>query len=292
MPDAAQHVNEENMIAIVTDSTADVPHEIIKELDIQVVPVYAIFGDDALRDGIDISRESFYARLRLADPLPTTSAPSTGDFDKVYRKLIDAGVQHIISIHLAAKLSATQNAALSAAGAISDAEITILDSEQLSMGLGWQVIEAARAAREGKSVQEIVTAVHRIRERVRVYALLDTLDFARRSGRVSWATAALGKLLKIKPLVEVRKSEVLSYDRARTRKQGLQKLKDAVRQHTPLQDLTVMHADALDTAETLAREFGNEHPDVNKPIHIVDVTTALGTHVGPNGVGVACVVKN
>jgi len=278
------------MVRIVTDSTADVPDEVVRELDIVVVPVHVIFGTQAYQDGINLSRREFYERLASATPLPTTSSPSAGEFEVTYRRLQDGGADTVISIHVARVLSTVQNAALLGADAVPGLNVTIVDSEQVSMGLGWQVIEAARAAQAGKPAAEIVAAAERTKQQVRLYAALDTLEFVRRSGRVGWAAAAIGQLLKIKPLVEVRDGAVLSVDRARTRAQSVQRLKELVAAQAPVRALTVLHTHALDAATQLADEFRALYPSLSDPIYLVEATTAIGTHVGPNGLGVACVV--
>jgi DegV family protein with EDD domain len=278
------------MIRVVTDSTADVPEVLVRELDIVVVPVHVIFGTQSYDDGVNLSREEFYVRLSTADPLPTTSAPSAGEFEAAYRRLQEDGAEQIVSVHLAAALSAVQNAVRAASSAIPDLSVTIVDSEQVTMGLGWQVVEAARAARAGQSVDQIVEAVARVRERVRLFAALDTLEFVRRSGRVSWAAATIGQLLRIKPLVEVRGGEVLSIDRARTRAHSITRLKQLVAEHGTPRALAVLHTRAREAASKLADEFRAQYPSLNEPIHIVEATTAIGTHVGPNGLGVACVM--
>ncbi len=278
------------MVRIVTDSTSDIPDEFVRELDITIVPAHIIFGTQSYEDGITLSREEFYTRLASADPLPTTSAPSAGDFSQAFRHLRQRGASEVVSIHVAASLSGVQNAARAGAEAVPDLSVTIFDSEQVTMGLGWQVIEAARAARLGKTVAEIVERIERLKPRVRVFAALDTLEFVRRSGRVSWARAAIGQLLRIKPMVEVRHGEVLSIDRVRTRAHSIERLKELVASQGQLRALTVLHTRALDAAHKLAGEFRALYPALSDPIHIVEATTAIGTHVGPNGLGVACVV--
>jgi len=280
------------MIRIVTDSTADVPDDLVDELGIVVVPVHVIFGAQSYDDGVNMSREEFYAQLATANPLPTTSAPSAGEFAATYRELLENGADAVVSVHIAASLSGVQNAVRSGASAVPELNVTIVDSEQVSMGLGWQVVDAARAARAGKPVAEIVEAVARVRPRVRLFAALDTLEFVRRSGRVSWAAATIGQLLKIKPLVEVRKGEVLSIDRVRTRAHSLERLKQLVTEQGALRGLTVLHTHAREAAQKLADEFRARHPALSDPIHIVEATTAIGTHVGPNALGVACVVAD
>ncbi|HET7087929.1 MAG TPA: DegV family protein [Anaerolineae bacterium] len=278
------------MVRIVTDSTADVPEEFVRELDIVVVPVHVIFGTRSYDDGVNLSREEFYARLITADPLPTSSSPSAGEFEVTYRRLRDEGADAVVSVHVAATLSAVQNAAHMGAQAVPDLEVAIVDSGQVSMGLGWQVIEAARAARAGQSIGEILDAVARVRQRVRLFAALDTLEYVRRSGRVGWARAAIGQLLKIKPIVEVRDGAVLSVDRVRTRAHCLARLKELVAGQGALRSLIVLHTRARNAAQALADEFRTLHSSLSDPIYVAEATTAIGTYVGPNGLGVACVV--
>ena len=280
------------MVRIVTDSTSDIPDEFVRELDITIVPAHVIFGAQSYEDGITLSREEFYTRLASANPLPTTSAQSAGDFSQTFRHLRQRGASEVVSIHVAASLSGVQNAARAGAETVPELKVTIFDSEQVTMGLGWQVIEAARAARLGKTVAEIVERMERLKPRVRVFAALDTLEFVRRSGRVGWARAAIGQLLRIKPMVEVRHGEVLSIDRVRTRAHSIERLKELVASQGGLRALTVLHTRALDAAQKLAAEFRALYPALSDPIHVVEATTAIGTHVGPNGLGVACVVAD
>lgn len=279
-------------IRIVTDSTADIPAELARELDIVVVPVHVIFGVQSYDDGVNLSRREFYERLASANPLPTTSAPSAGEFEATYRRLRYEGVKRVISIHIARTLSVVQNAAKIGADAVSEIAVTLVDSNQVSMGLGWQAVEAARAARAGKSVEEIVAAVDRVRPSVRLYAALDTIEYVRRSGRVNWAAGAIGQLLHVKPIVEVRDGVVLSIDRVRTRSRSVERLKELTAQWGALRGLTVLHTNAQDDAEKLAEEFRTLHPLLRDPIYVVEATTAIGTHVGPKGLGVACVVSD
>jgi len=278
------------MVRIVTDSTADVPDELARELGIVVVPVHVIFGAQSYDDGVSLSREEFYARLITADPLPTTSSPSAGEFEVVYRRLRDEGARAVVSVHVAATLSAVQNAAHMAAQAVPEIEVAIVDSSQVSMGLGWQVVEAARAARAGSNVDEVRDIIARVRQQVRLFAALDSLEYLRRSGRVSWATAAIGQLLRIRPIVEVRDGAVLSVDRARTRARSIERLKELVAEQGALRSLIVLHTHAQDAALALADEFKALHPSLSDPIYVAEATTAIGTYTGPNGLGVACVV--
>ena len=275
------------MVKVVTDSTADIPTELAAELEITIVPCNVHFGLETYRDGLDLSKEEFYTKLKTSFTLPTTSAPAAGLFEATYRKLTSETGQ-IVSIHLASALSAIYNAAYLWAEAISDAEITLIDSGQASMGLGWLVIAAARAAQAGQSLAQIVALVKDTMSRVRVFAALDTLEYLQKGGRVGKAVAVLGTLLNIKPLIEIRDSAVLPLERVRTRRKSIQRLIELVADLGPLDELAVLHSHAPQEARRLAEEISFLYP--LERILITEVGVIIGTHAGPNGLGVACVV--
>jgi DegV family protein with EDD domain len=272
------------MVHIVTDSTSDVPVDLVRDLDITVVPAHVIFDEESYDDGVTITRDEFYQRLKTADQLPTTSSPSAGEFAEVYRRF-DA---EVVSIHLAAKLSSLYGTAHAGAQLVPGARVTFFDSGSVAMGLGWQVIAAARAARQGRSVKDILQLLESIRPRVRLYAALDTLEFLRRSGRVGWARAMLGQLLHIKPIIEARDGVVYQVERVRTRRNMIQRLKDLIADLGPLDALAVQHTRAYEDARAMADEFA-QTGRVREPIVVCEATTAIGTHVGPNGLGVIAV---
>jgi DegV family protein with EDD domain len=274
------------LVKIVTDSTADIPEELAAELEITVVPCNVHFSLETYRDGVEMSKKAFYTRLRTSPTLPTTSAPAVGLFEATYRELAGETDQ-ILSIHLASALSAIYNSACLGAEAISDVEIALIDSGQASMGLGWLVIAAARAAQEGQSLAQIMVLVENMKPRVRLFAALDTLEYLRKGGRVSRTVAALGTLLHIKPLVEVRDSAVLPLERARTRRRSVQRLIELVAGLGLLEELAVLHSDASQEAQQLAEEISFLHP--LERILIAEAGVIIGTHAGPNGLGVACV---
>jgi DegV family protein with EDD domain len=273
------------MIRIVTDSTADLPPELAG--DIASVPCYVQFGAESYLDGVDLTREQFYERLTRDPVLPKTAAPSAGLFEETYRRVAAANDQ-IISLHVAATLSSMQNSARLGGQALAGTPVTVYNSESLSMGLGWLCIAAARAARAGKTLNEIVALLDDMKTRTHVLAALDTLEFMRRSGRVGWAAALVGQWLHIKPIVSVRRGLVSLVARVRTRAQALQRLTELVIRLGPLEHLAVMHTTAQATAQQLARTLAHLAPP---PIPIGEVTPIIGTHVGPHGVGLAAVVK-
>ena len=275
------------MVKIVTDSTADIPEEWAAELEITIVSCNVHFGLETYRDEIELSKEEFYARLKTSPTLPTTSAPAVGLFEATYRKLA-SDTDQVLSIHVASSLSAIYNSACLGAEAISDVEIALIDSGQASMGLGWLVIAAARAAQAGQSLAQIVALVEDMMPRVRLFAALDTLEYLRKGGRVGKTVAVLGTLLNIKPLVEVRDSAVLPLERVRTRRRSVQRLIELTAELGPLEELAVLHSNASQEARRLAEEISSLHP--LERILIVEAGVIIGTHAGPNGLGVACVV--
>ncbi len=272
-------------IAFVTDSTADLPAAITDEYVIEVVPALVNIHGKSYADGVEISREAFYRLLPKLNPPPTTSAPSVGSFQKVYEKLLARGAEAILSIHAASRLSGIFNAARVAAQEF-EARVRVLDSEQLSLGIGFQVLAGAEVARRGGLLEEVLAAVESVRRRVRVVALLDSLEYVRRSGRVSWAKAAIGTLLRLQPMVELRFGQVQRLGQVRTRLQGLKQLKDILASWGPLERLAVLHTNAEAAARQLLEEVGVRSP---APPFVVNVTTAIGVHVGPNALGLAAV---
>jgi DegV family protein with EDD domain len=277
------------LVKIVTDSTADIPEELAAELEITVVPCNVHFGLETYRDGLDLSKKEFYARLQTSPTLPTTSAPAAGLFEATYRKLASETDQ-ILSIHLASALSAICNSAYLGAETIPGFELALIDSGQASMGLGWLVIAAARAAQEGQSLAQIVALVEDMMPRVRVFAALDTLEYLQKGGRVGKAVAVLGTLLNIKPLLEIRDSAVLPLERVRTRRRSIQRLIELTAELGPLEELAVLHSNAPQEAQRLAEEISFLHP--LERILIAEVGVIIGTHAGPNGLGVACLVAH
>jgi DegV family protein with EDD domain len=273
------------MVSIVTDSTSDIPADIARELNITVIPVHVIFGEESFDDGVTITREEFYRRLRTAKALPTTSTPSAGEFAETYQRL--GG--EIVSVHVAASWSSLLNVAQVGASLAPEAQIAFFDSGKLAMGLGWQVILAARTAQQGKSVAEILQALQDAKQRVRLFAALDTLEFLRRSGRVNALVARFGQLLSIKPIIDVGDSEAVMIDRVRTRHAAIARLKEMTYALGPLQSLAVLHTSNYETACALADEFAMTVPNLREPIIVCEATTAVGTHVGPNGLGIAAV---
>lgn len=275
-------------IALVTDSTADLPTELADQYQIHIVPNLVIIDGRTLVDGKDISREEFYRLLPEMKAPPTTGTASSGAYHQLYQDLLEHGADHVISIHTSGQLSGIFNAAHTAAQEFPE-QVHVQDSQNVSMGLGFQVLAAAEAAAQRASIGEILGLLGEIRTRVRLIAMLDTLEYVRRSGRVSWTRARLGGLLQVKPFIEVREGgKVVSLGETRTRSKGISRLKDLLLGLGELERLAILHT----SAEADARQFLDELK-IRLPVEplIVNVTTVIGTHVGPNGLGFAAVVK-
>ncbi|MEZ0396719.1 MAG: DegV family protein [Anaerolineales bacterium] len=272
-------------IGLVTDSTADIPADLQARYGIEVVPNLINIEGKSYADGVDITREQFYEWLPRLNPPPTTSAPSVGAFQQRYEKLFRAGAAHVLSIHPPNNLSGVFNAARLAAQEF-ESRVHVIDSGQLSLGIGFQVLAAAEAIARGVLLKDVLTVIESVRRRVRVAALLDTIEYVRRSGRVSWARAMIGSLLHLQPLIELRYGVVHRLGQARTRLQGVERLIETLDSWGPLERLAVLHTNAENAARHLVEKVKHR---VAGLVLVVNVTTAIGTHVGPNGLGFAAV---
>lgn len=277
-------------IALVTDSTADIPDDLVQQYEINIVPNIMVINGESLEDGIGFTRTEFYENLPKYKQLPTTATSSSGRYETLYHKLLEKGYQQIISIHAASNLSGIFNAARLAASEFKD-RVKVIDSRQITLGLGFQVLSAAHAIQSGFSVEKVLEAIDLIRPRIRVFAMLDTLEYVQRSGRVSWAKARIGNFLNIKPFVEVKDGKVLSIGETRTRRKGIERLKAILQDLGPLEELAILHSNA----EADARQFLHEVSTLirfSKEPYIVNITTIIGVYTGPNGLGFAAVLSD
>ncbi|HEY69009.1 MAG TPA: DegV family protein [Anaerolineae bacterium] len=268
--------------AIVTDSTSDLPKAEALELGVAVVPALLTVGEETLVDGVGISRPELYARMPDISKPVTTAAPSASAFEEVYEKALTAGATKVISIHLSSKLSGMLNVAHQAALEFGK-RIHLIDSEQVSLGLGFQVIEAAKHALEGLPFEAVIETARRAREKTKLIAFMNTLEYLRRGGRVSWLSAGLGNILQVKLLLEIVNGVVEQFARVRTRTKALDHMLEYARSWGPLKRLGIPHAAAPEAASALAEELSSVSQ--LSPM-IVDVTTVIGAHVGPGAVGI------
>ncbi len=274
-------------VKVVTGSAADLPPDLADELGIRVIPLGVHFGLENYRDGVDLSKREFYARLATSNVLPTTSAPAVAVFASLYRELASE-TDEIVSIHLGSPFSVVYDNACLAAREVTEAKVVVIDSGQASMGLGWLAVLAARAARQGADLASVVETVRAAMPRIRVYAVLDTLEYLQKGGRIGAVAATLGTLLNVKPLIEVRDGAVLPVEKVRTRRKAVRRLVELVAALGPLEELCVLHTDAPDRAAQLAEALAVVFP--RERMVLAEAGTIIGTHVGPGGVGVACVL--
>ncbi|MCL0092015.1 DegV family protein [Dehalococcoidales bacterium] len=266
-------------VKIVTDSSCDLPPQLIQELGITVVPLYVRFGEKVYRDRVDISEDEFYQRL-LHDPIhPTTVQPSPQDFAGVYQKLSEEA-DGIVSIHISAKLSGTYNSALQGKKMIEKGcPIEVIDSQLMSMGLGLISMTAAKVAMSGESLPSVVEEVKQTIPHLHRLGLLDTLKYLARGGRIGKAKALLGSVLNVKPLLTLRDGEVMPAGQVRSRSKGIDRLFDFVQSISNIQDLAIVYNttpnDAQILAERIAPLFAKER------IIIARLGPMLGVHCGP-----------
>jgi DegV family protein with EDD domain len=272
-------------VKVVTDSTADLPDQLVQELGITVVPIYVRFVDKVYRDRVDISEDEFYKRL-LHDPVhPNTTQPTPQDFADVYQKLSQEA-EGIISIHISSKLSGTYNSALMAKEMIrKGCPLEIIDSQTLSIAMGLIVIQASKMAKSGMSLQQIVDEVGKIIPNVHLLILFDTLKYLAKGGRIGKAKALLGSVLSVRPLLTVRDGELVPSSQVRTRSKGIDKLFDFVKKAANIQDLAILHSTTPDEAQALVEStssiFSKEHTILAR------VGPALGVHSGPGILAIA-----
>ena len=269
--------------AIVLDSTADFPEAPERFPNWRVVPLYVLFGDESYRDYVELSPADFYARLRTADTLPTTSQPTPGDFLETYEEL--AGYERIYSLHISAALSGTYQSATTAAAELGD-RVRTVDSESASAAIAMLGLAVQRRLERGTTDEEIEALVQRFREQAGLIFTVDTLEFLRRGGRIGRASAWAGQLLHVKPLLTI-KREVVPLKRVRGNAKAMQEFVSQFTSETvdvATLKVGIVHADAPERAEQLKKMVHGERPQAEVEI-VTTLGAVVGTHGGPGTVG-------
>lgn len=274
-------------IRFVTDSTCDIPAELIARWKIGVVPCFVNYGDHSYADdGRELDRQTFYQQLPSIRPHPTTAAPPPALAEQVMGEMAK-DADHLMVMTAPAKLSAIYNTMrLSIESLGLQDRATLLDSGTVTVGLGWQVLIGAQIAAETGDVQRVLDVINQIRASVRVYAGLSTMEYLRRSGRVNWAKAGVGALLQIKPVIGVLDGEVPQVALVRTFARAVDKLVELTRAEAPLSKLALLHADNPSGAQDLKNRLADIAPEDTL---IASVTPVIGVHIGPESLGVAFV---
>jgi DegV family protein with EDD domain len=252
--------------------------------------VYVNLGDNSYRDGVDLDRREFYHHLEFDQDVPTTSSPSIETFIQTYKDVSSSGAKVILSIHVASSISSLYNIASMAGKSIKQILVNPFDAGQLSVGTGFIVETAAKLAQAGKSVNEIVEKISDIANRTYCFAILDNLNYLKRSGRISQFKNYLGSILQVKPILRFHKG-VPTIKLVRTKKAALNNLISSIRSLGSLERLSVLHIDAPEKAEELKQAALKYFPKLSDET-VVDVTPAIATHLGPGAVGFAALVES
>jgi len=274
-------------IAIVTDSTSDVSRDLCEKYKINVVPLSIIFKDRSyVDDGVDITIEKFYKKLRAAETLPTTAQPSPGDFVNIYRNLLK-NHDSIISIHISRKMSGTLDSTELAKKELPGKDIEIINSESVHMPLGFLVIKAAKMVQEGKSKDEIVKAVCDLKTKVTVLFIPNTLKYLKKGGRIGRAKGLIASLLDIKPILTINLGEVSQYKTTRRWNQAKNELIDSMKHMVKNGENLIVSVGDSDAKEE-GDEMAERIKDTLKPRQLmrVDIGCIVGTHLGPGSIGI------
>jgi DegV family protein with EDD domain len=271
-------------VHIVTDSSCDLPDDIVDALDITVVPLSIRFGDEELIDREQLTPGDFYKKMAASAGLPETAAPAPGKFEAAFRAAAAAGADGVVCVNLSSDLSATMASAQNAARAVEgDIDVRVVDSRSITMGLGSQVIAAAEAARGGATTDEVEALVIDLSTRTHVFGALDTLDNLKKGGRIGAAQALLGGLLSIKPIVDISSGAVQEAGKQRTRGKALKWLRDKLFEQPAVERLSVVHGEAPDLDEFLAL-IADRYP--RDKITVGSIGPVIGTHGGPRVLGI------
>jgi len=266
-------------VKIVTDSVADLPHQVVNELGITIVPLNVRFGEEVYRDGVDLTVEQFYDRLVHSQTLPVTSVPSPGSFAEIYDKLAEE-TDEILAIILSSKLSGTYEVALQSIGLMKKkCRVEVVDSQWATMAEGFIVITAARAAKAGANLDEVIDVTRNSIPRVDFLAAFDTLEYLKRGGRIGKAQAFLGSILRVNPLITLRDGMVEPADRTRSRAKAIERLYNFAMNFSHIDRIAIEDAACPDEAEALVERISSKFPEEH--IYRSKTTPAIGTHTGP-----------
>jgi DegV family protein with EDD domain len=279
-------------VKVVTDGTSSLTPEMGLEHDVHVVPLYVMFGQTTYVDGVDLSSAEFYRLLESSPQLPTTSQPTAEDFVKAYTAVwesMPAGEENaIVSIHASVKMSATVNSARAAAKRLPEMTIHIIDSRLISMGLGLIAIAAARAAKDGQSAAEVVQLAEKLIDEMRVVFTVDTLEYLHKGGRIGGASALIGSLLNIKPILVLDGGQVEPLEKQRSRRRAVRRVLELVAEgvgDAECVHAAVLHCNALDSAQDVIDQVAEKFNCVE--LFAAETGPTIGTHAGPGTVGVA-----
>ena len=274
-------------IMVVTDSSAYIPEAALGDLSIPVIPLWVIWGEERLRDGVDIDPPTFYRRLRSAQTFPTTSQPSAGEFEEFFRQAA-SGADAVVGVFLTSKLSGTVANAQAAQARLADLTIRVVDALSTSMGLGFIVLAAARAAAAGKSLDEVVAAAEAMRDRVHLLFAVDTLEYLHRGGRIGGARWLMGTALNIKPLLHLTDGTIEPLAQVRSKHKAIARMLEVAEERLGgkrMAEAAILDVDSPEEGDAVAKQV-RERFGIST-IYRTTVSPAIGTHAGPGTVGIA-----
>lgn len=275
-------------IRFVADSTCDIPPELLEKWMISTVPAFVNYGNKSYADdGKELDRVAYYDQMPTMTSQPTTAAPPPALVEQVIHKAFE-GADHLVMLTVPALLSGIYNAFRLGATELPQDRVTLIDSGTLTMGLGFQTLIGAEVAAETGDVAAVLSAIERVRKNEHVFAVPETMEYLRRSGRVGWATASVGALLQIKPIVSATESDVKAIARVRTFSKAVDKLIELVQEQAPLDRLALLHVNNPQGAKEMKIRLGAIVP---AETFIINVTPVIGTHIGPGALGVVPVSK-
>lgn len=279
------------MIELITDSTSDLSPALAAKLGVQVLPLTVHFGEEGFRDGVDISNAGFYERLRAAETLPTTAQINPETFVDVFREVLDRGNQ-AVGIFLSSNMSGTCQSAAIARDMLDSGDVFVVDSQTVTFSLGLLVTEAARLRDQGLSAAQLAEEITALREKLRLYAVVDTLKYLKMGGRISAATAMVGGVLGISPIITIKNGLVESVGKARGRKAGIQWVKNRVSEEKIdlTRSVSFGHSDCPEALEAVTEAFADLTAGV-PAVYRSDIGAVVGTHVGPGAAGISYFVK-
>lgn len=276
--------NVNPQVTVVTDSTADIPPQLTSELAIPVVPLRITFGQDSFRDGIDLSTQEFMDRLTTADALPTTSQPTASEFAAEFQKELGAG-RDVVCVTLGQRISGTYQAAVTAAEQVDPSRIDVIDGASTTMHIGWPTVAGARLAQNGASREQVVAEIRDAMSRSNLFAVLKTLDYVYKGGRIGKVGQLVGSALGIKPIISFRDGALVPLERVRTWRRALNRMIQLVENEGALSDIIVLYNDNREDAEALLEQLQQMHPESNVMLGFAGAV--ISTHAGPGAIGIA-----
>jgi DegV family protein with EDD domain len=279
-------------VRIVTDSTADIPLDVAEQLGITVVPLTVFFGEEAFLDGVELDNAGFYRKLQSSKDLPRTSQPSPARFQEAYTHLIDEGADGILSIHLSSKLSGTYQSACTARDSLPESArripIEVIDSKSISVGMSHAIMQAAAEARQGEELEALKAHTIDRLARSHILAVLDTLEYVKRGGRIGGARAMLGNMLSVKPIVGLKDGEVVPVEQPRTRSKAYARVAELLSAQGNIEHVSIAEA-SEDVGQQLAAAIKTTY---HGDLPVYKLGAVLGTHTGPGTAAIAYVVAS